>query len=145
MDNFQSITKAIESIKRPMIAFSVIGLVIYVAIGLILVDIAKGNNEKDFSTMETCFYGMESIFNNDPSETLLNKTILKDLKKNQAQFEVSGIHLIKVINHFECDVFSKDKKGVRRFLVKLEKNTKFKHLYKVLDISERKVDSRYQI
>ena len=85
MDNFQSITKAIESIKRPMIAFSVIGLVIYVAIGSILVDIAKGNNEKDFSTMETCFYGMESIFNNDPSETLLNKTILKDLKKNQAQ------------------------------------------------------------
>ena len=95
--------------------------------------------------METCYYGMDSIFNNNPNEELLNKTILKDLLKKKEEFKVDSIHLVKVVNNYECDVFSKDQKGVRRYLVKLEKNAKFRHLYRILDISEKTVDSRYQI
>lgn len=88
---------------------------------------------------------MNSIFNNNPDEKLLNKTILKDLLKKENEFKVDNIHLVKVVNNYECDVFSRDHKGVRRYLVKLEKNTKFTHLYRILDISEKTVDSRYQI
>jgi hypothetical protein len=145
MENYQSINKTIASIKKPIIAFSLIQIALYVAIGYALVQIALNKESHSYSSMETCYYGMDSIFNNNPNEELLNKTILKDLLKKKEEFKVDSIHLVKVVNNYECDVFSKDQKGVRRYLVKLEKNAKFRHLYRILDISEKTVDSRYQI
>ena len=145
MENYQSINKAIQSVRKPVIVFSLIGLFIYMVFGAVLVNIALDKEDKSYSTIETCYHGMKSIFNNSPNENLLNKVVIADLNKMETNFNVDHIHLIKAVTKYECDVFSKDSKGVRRFLVKLEKNTKFMHLYRILDISERKVDSRYQI
>ncbi len=113
--------------------------------GTILTSIANKNMDKKYTSFEACLYGMQSLFDNDPKVELLNGTILKDLSKESSLFKVDYIHLIKQVNKYECDVFTKDSKGVRRYLVSLEKNTKFKYLYRILDVKEKKVDSRYQI
>ena len=101
------------------------------------------HKEFKYSSFETCLYGMNQIINNNPSRDLINEKVISDLKK--VNFKVDRIHLIKVINNYTCDVFIKDSKGVRRYFVTLEKNSKFKHLYKILDVKGKKLDSRYQL
>jgi len=73
----------------------------------------------------------------------MNKKLVKDLEK--VKFDVEKIHLVKMIDSFSCDVFTTDPKGVRRYQVALEKNTRFTHLYRLIDIKERKISSRYQL
>lgn len=103
----------------------------------------KNNKNVKYSSLETCFYGMNQIINNNPSEDLVNLKVIRDLK--DIEFKVDKIHLIKNINNYSCDVFIKDSKGVRRYFVTLEKNSKYKHLYKIFDVKGRKLDSRYQL
>jgi len=73
----------------------------------------------------------------------MNNKLIKDLEK--VSFNVERIHLVKMIDSFSCDVFTTDSKGVRRYQIALEKNTRFAHLYRLIDIKERKVSSRYQL
>ena len=86
---------------------------------------------------------MQSIVNNNPRVELMNNKLVKDLKK--VSFDVEKIHLVKMIDGFSCDVFTTDPKGIRRYQVVLEKNTRFAHLYRLIDIKERKISSRYQL
>ena len=86
---------------------------------------------------------MQSIVNNNPKMELMNNKLIKDLQK--ISFSVEKIHLAKMIDSFSCDVFTTDSNGVRRYQVALEKNTRFTYLYRLIDIKERKVDSRYQL
>ena len=82
------------------------------------------------------------IINNSPSADLINESVLKDL--SETSFKAEGITLVKLINNFECDVIVRDSKGHRSYLVNLEKNSKFKHLYKILNVKGQKIVSRYQ-
>jgi hypothetical protein len=96
-----------------------------------------------YNTFETCHAGMKSIFQNNPNGELMNEKVMKDLENKT--FKVDSIHLVKVIDSYNCDVFSKDPKGVRRYHVSLEKNAKFAHFYRIMDVREKKVSSRYQL
>ncbi len=87
--------------------------------------------------------GMISVFNNSPDPKLLNKKVIKDLKDKE--FKIENLHLVKVKDSYNCDVFSRDRKGVRRYQVTLEKNSRFDHMYRILNINEAKVTSRYQL
>ena len=82
------------------------------------------------------------IINNNPNLDLINESVVKDLTK--VNFKAEGITLVKLINNFECDVIVKDSKGHRSYLVNLEKNSKFKHLYRILNVKGQKIISRYQ-
>ncbi len=86
---------------------------------------------------------MTSIFNNVPNKDLVNEKIMNDLK--DTVFKIDNIHLLKVIDGYNCDVFTKDSKGVRRYNVSLDKSIHYSHTYKIVDIKEAKVDSRYQL
>ena len=103
----------------------------------------KSEKLPEYTSFETCLYGMKQIINNDPKDNLINQKVIDDLKSKN--FEVDSIHLIKSISSFSCDVFTKDSKGIRRYLVSLEKNSKFDHKYRILDVKGMKVDSRYQL
>jgi hypothetical protein len=96
-----------------------------------------------YNTFEACYFGMKGIFDNNPDIELIDNKVIKDLK--DIKFSVDSIHLIKVNDSFNCDVLSRDAKGVRRYRVALEKNARFSHLYKILDVKEAKVTSRYQL
>ncbi len=98
---------------------------------------------KKFNTFETCYFGMESIFNNAPNPKLIDKKVIKDLKDKS--FNIENLHLVKVLDSYNCDVFSRDSKGVRRYQVSLDKNSHFDHLFKIININETKVTSRYQL
>ena len=86
---------------------------------------------------------MSSVFNNMPNRELVSEKIMKDLK--ETTFKIDKIHLLKVIDGYNCDVFTKDAKGVRRYNVSLDKSIHYSHTYKIVDIKETKVDSRYQL
>lgn len=132
------------SLRRPIVFSSIALLLIYISVGYILITIAVKNENKQMLPIEVCLTGMNSIFENNPNLELLNSSVIKGLKDNSS-FEVNELHLVKQINPYECDVFTRDNKGVRRFYVKLEKSSSFIHLYKILDIKERKIDARYQL
>lgn len=86
---------------------------------------------------------MNSVFDNNPRHELIGSKVIKDLK--EMKFKIDKIHLVKVNDNYNCDVFTKDSKGVRRYNVSLDKSIHFSHLYKIVDIKEDKVDSRYQL
>ncbi len=92
--------------------------------------------------MESCVYGMEQIFSHNPNPDLIHTKIIEDLKGHK--FKIEDITLVKKINGLSCDVVAKDVRGYRSYRVALEKNTRFPHLYRVLDVSEQKLISKYQ-
>ena len=139
-----SVEEAIIGLKRPLKLYS------FIVIGINLMILGFGiymNFKKEtipeYTSLEACLYGMEQIINNDPKENLLNPKVITDLKDQK--FTVDSIHLIKVLSSFSCDVFTKDSKGIRRYLVSLEKNSNFVHKFRILDVKGMKVDSRYQL
>jgi hypothetical protein len=97
---------------------------------------------RTYSTLEACHYGMESIFEHNPSADLHHKKVIKDLKDHH--FKIDEISLVKVKDGLHCDVVAKDAKGFRSYAVTLEKNAKFPHLYRVFDVRGQKIVSKYQ-
>mgnify|MGYP006945858449 CR=1 FL=1 len=85
---------------------------------------------------------MKELFENNPTDKLFNKSVLKDVKEHL--FEIEGIGLIKELSGFGCDVVAKDAKGHRSFKVRLEKNSSFPHFYKISDVREQGIVSQYQ-
>lgn len=78
--------------------------------------------------MEVCYQGMKSLFSNSPKESFFNKSVLNDVKEHT--FEIENISLIKTLGDYHCDIVAVDHKGHRSYRVKLEKNSRFPHLYK---------------
>lgn len=139
-----SVEEGIMGLKKPLklYSFIVVGInIIILSFGIYMN--LKSEKLPEYTSFETCFYGMEQIINNNPQERLINEKVISDLK--DTKFSVDSIHLVKVLSSFSCDVFTKDSKGIRRYLVSLEKNSKFAHKYRVLDVKGMKVDSRYQL
>lgn len=97
---------------------------------------------KHMSVMEVCHYGMKSLFENNPKEALFNRSVLNDVKDHT--FKVEDIGLIKVLGGHRCDVIAKDAQGHRSFRVTLEKNSSFPHFYRIADVKEQKLVSKYQ-
>ncbi|MBG60553.1 MAG: hypothetical protein CMJ16_08860 [Peredibacter sp.] len=97
---------------------------------------------KHMSVIEVCHYGMKSLFENNPKKALFNKSVLEDVKEHT--FNIEEISLIKVLGGHRCDVVAKDAKGHRSFRVILEKNSTFSHFYKISDVREQKLVSKYQ-
>ena len=145
MNQYQSVEKEIHALRKPLRWYGFGGVGINMIILLISFWVQFGQSEEQsFSSMEACYYGMDAVFNNSPNEEIVSKKVIDDLLKNKITFDVERIHLIKFIDGFHCDVVTKDPKGHRSFRVALEKNSKFKHLYKILDVKERQIESRYQ-
>jgi hypothetical protein len=99
-------------------------------------------NNKKLTPLETCLYGMESLFENNGSKDYFNKSVLKETKDHL--FYIDSISLVKVIDSHHCDVVAKDTKGHRSYRVTLEKSSKFTHFYRILDVQGQKLTSKYQ-
>lgn len=141
MENYQSMAKSIERLKRPLIYIALISAVTHLLIlgtGIYL------NREKadHMSAFEVCHKGMKGLFGNLPNHELFNKTVLKDVKDKT--FEVESLSLIKMFGDYNCDVVAKDHKGHRSYRVRLEKNPKFTHLYRIIDVKGQRLASPYQ-
>lgn len=104
--------------------------------------IGKRNEKKAYSTFEACHYGMQELFNNNPTEKLFHKDVMVAVKDHK--FGVEAITLVKVIDSLSCDVVAKDNKGFVSYRVALDKSTKFPHFHRILDIKGQKLESPYQ-
>ena len=145
MNQYQGVEKEISELKKPLkwCVFGGVGLNFIVLLISCFVQF-RGEKAKSYSNMEACFYGMKSIFNNNPNEEEVNNKVITDLSNSKTVFDVERIHLVKFIDGFHCDVVAKDPKGFRNFRVALEKSSKFKHDFKIVDVAERQIESRYQ-
>lgn len=94
------------------------------------------------SAFEVCHQGMKGLFSNLPSDNLFNKVVLKDVEGKT--FEVENLSLVKMLGDYHCDVVAKDHKGHRSYRVRLEKNPKFTHLYRIIDVKGQRLTSPYQ-
>ena len=142
MEQYQSMAKSIQGLKKPLILIALISMIAHLFILGAGTMIHLEESSPKYTTLEACHYGMKSIFENSPDESLLSEKIIKDIKDKN--FEVEELSLIKVIDGYNCDVVIRDTKGYRSYLVSLEKNSKFDHFYKVLSIEEQKLVSTYQ-
>lgn len=142
MEQYQSMAESIEKLKRPLVYIALVSVVTHLLILGTGIMANRQDEAKYMSVMEACHYGMKSLFENNPKETLFNTSVLKDVKDHT--FKVEDIGLIKVLGGHRCDVIAKDAKGHRSFLVTLEKNSSFPHFYKIADVKEQKLVSKYQ-
>lgn len=102
----------------------------------------SAHQAKAYSTLEACLYGMNSVFNNVPDKNLVGTEVIKDLQDHT--FKVEKITLVKALDSYTCDVVAKDGEGLRSYRVMLEKNTSFKHQYRLIDIKGQSLVSQYQ-
>lgn len=103
------------------------------------------NRPSEFSTFEACYYGIKNIIENAPSEEFVNESIIKDLKESKIKFNAELVGMVKVTGRSTCDVFIKELRGTRRYLVTLERGDNLDHKLRVLDVKEKKVKKEYQI
>ena len=143
MEQYQSLAKAIEGMKRPLIIIAVASMVVHLIILGTGIFIGKSNKKETYSTFEACYQGMKALFNNDATEEHFNKDVLKEA--GDQKFAIESITLVKVIDGLSCDVVAKDNKGIRSFHVGLEKSTNFSHFYRIVDVKGQKIESSYQL
>lgn len=91
--------------------------------------------------MFICHKGADEFFSNSPSKNFFKKSFFKE----KTDFKIDRIILVKFLNSYSCDLVIKDSKGHRSYLVKLEKNLKYPHHYKISKIIGQKLVSTYQI
>ena len=139
---YQDIPKAIGEIKRPMWAMILIGIIFQIITIQIALNASAPKSTKTYTPLQTCYYGMRSMFHNNPNSNLLHGSIVDAVKEKS--FNINKITLIKVVNDFSCDVIARDNKGFRSYRVMLEKNSKFAHFYRIHDIKEQNLKSPYQ-
>ena len=145
MKKFQSISDEITALKKPVRIISLVGIGVNLVAVTIFLFFQFGTGGKQiYSSMEACFYGMDAIFNNNPKTEFVGEKVIKDLEKNKVTFEVERIHLVKFVDGFNCDVVSFDPNGFRNYRVALERSNRFEHHYRILDVNERQIESRYQ-
>lgn len=104
--------------------------------------LGQGSDEVKYNTIEACYKGMKSLFDNNPNKGLFHKNVLNDSK--DLSFEIEAITLIKMVDGHNCDVIAKDAKGFRSYRVSLEKNANFPHYYRIDDVKGQKIVSDYQ-
>lgn len=139
-----SIEETIIGLRRPLTIVALSGVLgSLVVLGIQILILNYQGETKDLSNFEVCFKGMKSITENLADPSLVKKEVIKDVEK--MNFTIDEIHLVKVVDHYTCDVLTRDKKGVRRYQVVLDKSRSFEHLYKISQVSEKKVNSRYQL
>src|SRR3989339_648743 len=134
---YLSVAGEINALSRPLRWYWIGALLINVLVIVVAtIIILKANTPKNYSTLETCLYGMESIFNNNADEVLVDRSVSEDVTKKQVVFDIERLHLVKYLDSSHCDVVAKDNLGYRNYRVTLEHNSSFEHYYKILDVSE---------
>ena len=144
-EHYQSVSQEISALRKPLKWYWIAGSFINVSTLVAMCWIGFWHSsDKSYSPLETCLYGMESVFNNNPTEALVDKSVTEDIKKLKITFDIERIYLIKNLDSSHCDVVTKDNIGFRNYRVTPERNSKFKHLYRILDVLETQIESRYQ-
>ena len=141
MKKFESIEASMSNLKKPFKSIALGGILLNTATVLLTIWLLAEPLRK-YSTLETCLYGMESLFNNDADNALLDEKVIADVK--QVNFQMDKITLVKAIDNYHCDVVVKDSKGFRSYKVKLEKSGRFTHGYRIFDIKGQRLVSKYQ-
>lgn len=142
MEQYTSMAQSIDHIKRPLIYIALLGSLIHILILGAGIFLGQQKNNDKYSVLQICHIGMNDFFNNNPSTELFDKSVLEAVKGHK--FKIEKIKLIKQRSSFNCDVVAQDSKGYRSFLVSLQKNSSFTHLYKISDVKEQKIISTYQ-
>jgi hypothetical protein len=142
MHHYQNLTSEIKNIKRPIQLITALGIALNLGILTIGGQLINSKNRPMYSTIEACYFGMKGVVGNNPDERLIKKEILKDLEGKT--FKVQGINLVKKLDSHSCDVVVKDDKGVKSYLVELEKSSRYAHGVKLFNIKGQKVVSKYQ-
>ena len=87
--------------------------------------------------MEICYHGTNAIFQKSDDGTLLNESVLKDIKKYDFNF-FKGIAGIDIDGATGCTVRVEFTDGVHPYRIKLEKSPRFKRGYRILDARGKK-------
>ena len=143
MKKYTNIEDSINELKKPLRNIGIFSFGACLAVvGIFGYFLNTRDKEQEFTSLEACFYGMITLFFNDPSEKLFHPSVIKDVESQN--FKIEKITLVKLIDSYTCDVIARDTKGHRSYRVKLEKNSKFPHLYRIADIRGQKIISNYQ-
>jgi len=143
MEQYQSLAKAIEGMKKPLIIIAGASMVLHLIILVTGIYIGKSNSKETYTTFEACYHGMQALFNNGATEELFSRDVLKEV--GEQKLKIESITLVKVFDSLNCDVVAKDDKGVRSFRVGLEKSTNFPHFHRIVDVKGQKIESSYQV
>ena len=145
MHKYQDLSGEIQKIKMPIKIMVISGIVINLLIGILFLWINfYWCKTEHFGSVETCLKGMESLVNNSSDPKIINEKVMDDIQKHQIKFNVERIHLVKYLDGLHCDVITKDSDGFSSYLISLEKNSRFEHLFKITDVKEQPIISEYQ-
>lgn len=108
--------------------------------GGILLNRKKSN--KTLTTIEVCYFGLKTLFENNPTDEYFSDDVLKDTKDKK--FEIESLTLVKKVDEYSCDVIAKDSKGHRSYRVSLDKSSKFQHFYRIIDVKGQEIITAYQ-
>jgi len=142
VNKYEDLSVLIEKMKRPLILIGVGSLLANLVVVISAAVINRKVDQRKFSTIEACYFGMQSIFENNANDLLVHPDVIEDLA--ETKFKFAELALVKKLDAFSCDVVSSDSKGHRSYLVQLEKNSKFTHGFRIFDIKEQKLKSKYQ-
>ena len=142
MNKFTNVEDSINEIKKPLKKIAISGFIASISVVILGICINMREENREFTSFEACFYGMKGLFLNNPSEELFHASVIKGVQGKN--FKIEKITLVKLIDGYTCDVIVRDAKGHRSYRVKLEKNSKFPHLYRIADVRGQKIVSVYQ-
>jgi len=145
MHKYQDLSGEIQKIKMPIKIMVISGIVINLLIGILFLWINfYWSKTEHFGSVEACLKGMESLVSNVADPKIINEKVMEDIEKHQIKFNVERIHLVKYLDGLHCDVITKDSDGFSSYLISLEKNSRFEHLFKITDVKEQPIISEYQ-
>ena len=143
MNTYTSIEEGIRKLKRPFVVIAFSGVLANFVVIILAVMFPLIGNKSSTSPFQICYHAMQSLLiENNPDVKLFNESVLNDTKNKT--FNIDIITLVKLVGNDKCDVVTQDSKGFRSYQIKLEKSSKFKRFYRVLEVKGQKIASEYQ-
>ena len=142
MDQYKSVEKSMEELKRPVWIIFTIGVISQALLLWAGIERFLPKEAKQFSTLEACYYGMDSLFKYHPMEGLFHESVTREVKGHK--FNIERITMVKVIDSYHCDVVAKGPKEFRSYRIQLERSSRFPHFYRIEDVQGQKLTSSYQ-
>ena len=139
-----SMEETVKGLKRPLMIIALLGVVANLLILTAQITIFQKEEKLiQLTALEACNKSIQGLIVQNLDPMLLSEKLIRQIGDKVIKAE--KIHLVKELDSYTCDVFTKDSVGVRRFKVSLDKSAKYPYGLKAIDISERKVTSRYQL
>lgn len=142
MKIYSDITTEIQNLKRPMIFIALCAVISNILIISLSIYLSAKSHKSSFTPLEFCHSASSSLVNNEISHDFYKEDLAISIGLDSPKLD--QIYLLRLDNNYTCSLVTKDSRGLRAWVMSLDKSNSHPLGYIVHSLKEVALVSKYQ-